>query len=133
MIDIKSKCKRCGKEFSSKEMTLDPDYKMVVCPVCVREKNLKQSVHKELDEMRQKKSFVQEVEEKKPTGYDYEDAYLEKVQKRRVQEGVFVEKIDNENVRYSCPKCKYKFKYNFINNYPPKCPYCDSPIAKIRY
>ncbi len=40
-MDIKVKCRRCSKIARPNELVLDPDYKMMVCPLCVKEKKNK--------------------------------------------------------------------------------------------
>ncbi len=62
-----------------------------------------------------------------------EDEYLDRAYKRNMQETVIVEKIDDYKVKYTCPKCNYKFQYDITKKYPARCPYCDAQIARIRY
>lgn len=134
MIDqsVKVACRRCGKQCSSKDMVLDSVYKMMVCPLCVKERKL--------DELKQKqgvlnKNAPQAADPKnKPAGWDAEDEFLEQAVRVREQNrvDVKVQKIDNEKVKYACPKCKYSFVYNQVTNHPASCPYCGASIFKFR-
>ena len=115
--EIKVKCKRCGKLTNSKDFVLDPDYKMMVCPQCIKEKQMK------------KEGKV----EAKPAGWDKEDEYLEKSQRARMKETVIVRKVGDSRVKYKCPKCNYQFLYDMDKKTPTVCPYCSSNIYKIRF
>jgi DNA-directed RNA polymerase subunit RPC12/RpoP len=133
--DVSVKCKRCGATALSNTLVLDPDYKMVVCQQCVKEKQLKEKVHKELDAEKKKKLEAQngiEVEDKQPAGWDKEDEYLERAykQKQKQQPQVSVQKIDDDKVKYKCPKCSYTFIYSIEKNHPHACPYCGSDIVR---
>ncbi len=43
---IKVKCKVCGRAANATEFTLDPVYKMMACPMCVRDRRNKETVKK---------------------------------------------------------------------------------------
>jgi len=130
--DIKVKCKRCGRSSKAEEFVLDSDFRMMVCQNCIKEKKMKNEVYDELSKKKElKKGKIEEVE-KKPAGWDKEDEYLERTQKMRMKEMAQVERVDDEKVKYKCPKCSYKFLYNSIKKIPGRCPYCNSDIARFR-
>jgi len=128
--EIKVKCKRCGKLTNSKDFVLDPDYKMMVCPQCIKEKQMKKEVYSELAKEKEKKEGKVEA---KPAGWDKEDEYLEKTQRARMKETVIVRKVGDSRVKYKCPKCNYQFLYDMEKKTPTVCPYCSSNIYKIRF
>ena len=73
-MDVKIKCRKCGREAPSKEFVLDNDYKMVVCKICVNEKNAKRNQPEKQNE------------KEKPPGWDAEDMELIQLQKARKQQ-----------------------------------------------
>ncbi len=123
---IKVKCKNCGRMANSEEFVLDHSFKTMVCSACIKDKN---------------KCPVQKAEPKldisvqKPAGWDKEDEYLEKAAKSKMKQKqtAAVEKIDAEYVKYTCPHCKYSFKYSVIRQKPGVCPYCSEGIVKINF
>lgn len=119
-----AKCRRCGGESSGDQMVLDPVYKMVVCPLCVKERKLKEQ---------QKKNPELEIEEekKKPAGWDKEDEYLERAYRSKVKSVVKVQKIDEDTVKYPCSKCGYNFKYSLSRQKPSNCPYCGESVKEF--
>lgn len=120
--DIKVKCKRCGRSANADEFVLDPDFKMMVCPFCIKDKRMKHEVYVELEKEKEKKNVV-----------DKEDEHLERAYKAKLKQTVKVERIDDEKVKYKCPKCGYSFIYNPARNIPARCSYCGSDVSKIRY
>ena len=103
---IKVKCRKCGKLARSDEMVLDSFYKLVVCPACVKEKQIKESV------------LLKPKLEEKPVDWDRDDKLLERP-KVEIQKLKFIQ--DKDGI-YICPKCSYKFR---CRNTPNRCPYCD--------
>lgn len=122
--EIKATCKRCGKQAPVDEFVLDKDYKMMVCQACVKEK--KQKTAKQQEE-----ATIEEVQ-KKPAGWDSEDEYLERAKSLREKMRPKYEKIDSENIRYICQKCGFKFVYHILKESPSSCPYCGTPVGRIR-
>ncbi len=129
MNEIKVKCKNCGMLVPTNELVLDNVFKMMVCRTCVKDRKMREDVHKELGD----KKGIQVIEEKKPKGWDKDDDMLDKLYREKQKEVVQAEKISDDRVRYTCPKCGYKFQYDILAKKPSKCPYCDSEIAKMRY
>ena len=128
-MDVKAKCRNCGKYVNASELKLDPIFRMMVCPTCIKERKTREQVHEEVKIKKQ-----QELEKKnKPADYDIEDDYLEKAYKQKMKETVILEKISDEKGKYACPQCKYSFVYNFMKKIPSKCPYCGSDIARIQF
>jgi len=123
--EIRATCKRCGKQAPVDEFVLDKDYKMMVCQACVKEKTQKTAKIPD-DEVQ-----IEEVE-KKPAGWDKEDEYLERSYNLRQKTMPKIEKIDSDTIRYTCQKCGFKFVYQLLKQSPSSCPYCGTPIGRIR-
>ena len=92
--EIKVKCKRCGRQAKTEDFILDPDFKMMVCPLCIKEKRMREEVYSELAKKRGKGGVEEEELEKKPAGWDKEDEYLQRAYKRVIKDTVKVEKVD---------------------------------------
>lgn len=125
-MEIRVKCKKCGRSAKPEEFVLDHVYKLMVCPLCIKDRKLSEQIKEDLKS--QKKA---PKEENKPAGWDKEDEYLERSYKREIGNTVKVEKIDDERVRYKCPHCGYTFMYILSKKNPSSCPYCDSPIGRM--
>jgi hypothetical protein len=125
---IKVKCKKCGRDTKSDEFVLDPVYKMMVCRECVKERKTAEfSVQKQ--KVQEAKKVEQEVVRKQqPAGWDHEDAEIERAYKEKAGQKVTAVPIDNEHIKYTCQKCKYSFKYNTVEQRPPRCSYCGTPV-----
>jgi predicted Zn-ribbon and HTH transcriptional regulator len=141
---VKVKCNRCGKDVYSDEFILDPDYKMMVCQACVREKRTRREVWDEVnkqkaDAKRQKQLEAgqnpdEESEEPKPAGWDKEDEILEKLskQKQRFKDSYVANVVSPGKAK--CKRCGFVFKYNEDINKPSACPYCAHPVMpKARF
>lgn len=126
---VKAVCKRCGKQADANSFILDLEYKMMVCPQCVKDRKKVNLENKEAKETAETKS----VKLPKAPGWDAEDEYLEKMHSVKAKQKVAVEKIDEESVKYQCPHCKYTFKYNIIRQKPGNCPYCSSSIERMQF
>jgi hypothetical protein len=128
---IKAKCKRCGKEAPTTEFTLDPVYRMMVCAACVKERRDKDRVSREI--ATQKAEDAKHPKEQKAPGWDEEDAFLERKFKEKMTSSVKVEAVDDDKVKYTCPKCKYNFIYDIGRKHPGACPYCGAEISQMRF
>ncbi len=125
---IKVKCKRCGKTASSDSFVLDGDYRMMVCPFCIQEKKDKQKHQAaSIDKMR-KQAEEQEKIKSKPAGWDEEDEYLNRLHKQKAKVGGDFEAIDEDRIKYTCSKCKYKFVHYLSKKAPSACPYCGMQV-----
>lgn len=138
--DIKVVCKRCGRPAKASEFVLDPDYRMMVCQACSKER-LSQSIKTKKQEsvVKQKeeeKAKEAETFKNKPAGWDEDDERLEKMSKAKASEGPSkqnYERIDDDNIKLTCPKCEYKFTYNTVRMTPNACPYCGVKLnIKVR-
>ena len=58
-------------------------------------------------------------------------AEIERTFKSKQSQTARVERIDNENVLYTCPKCKYEFKFNVLKRSPGRCSYCGAEISGV--
>jgi DNA-directed RNA polymerase subunit RPC12/RpoP len=122
---IEAVCKRCGKKAPVEQFVLDKDYKMVVCPICVKEKKLKEEA-----KINEEAKIVEVTD--KPAGWDKDDEYLEKAHNLREKMRPQFEKMDSERIRYICQKCRYKFVYNILKESPHMCPYCGTAVSGIK-
>lgn len=129
MNSIKVPCKHCGKLNDANSFILDLEYKMMVCPQCVKERKTPKAEKKEADEKAEMKS----MKIPKAPGWDAEDEYLEKMHSLKAKQKVTVEKIDEEYVKYQCPHCKYTFKYSVLRQKPGSCPYCSASIERMQF
>ncbi|MBU0665981.1 MAG: hypothetical protein ABIC91_08305 [Nanoarchaeota archaeon] len=107
--DFKAVCRKCGKSVSSKNLVLDPYYKMVVCASCVADRRIKFKPQPSVSATNSKSATV--VSGKTPI-------------RNKVAEHSMIEKVDERKINYLCPKCKFSFVYNVVTNHPNKCPYC---------
>ncbi|MBN2458829.1 hypothetical protein JXB28_00965 [Candidatus Woesearchaeota archaeon] len=126
---IKSKCKRCGREASSNEFTLDPVYKMMVCPECVKERKQAQFT---IAKQKAKAEALVEPEQpkpkkEKPAGWDIEDVEAEMAYKKKLAQQTKVEAVGGGKLKYTCPKCKYEFVAK-DGKKPLRCGYCGNPF-----
>lgn len=128
---ISVKCRRCGKSAQSSEFVLDPVYKLMVCPDCVKERK-----NREL----QKKAAVEEqpkikIMKERAPGWDPEDDYLEQYHRQKkasiIQSAQSMQQIGNK-INYKCYNCKYFFIYNKEKKYPNLCPNCGAAIFIAR-
>ncbi|PIN86039.1 hypothetical protein COV19_06825 [Candidatus Woesearchaeota archaeon CG10_big_fil_rev_8_21_14_0_10_44_13] len=134
MDEMRVKCRQCGRYAKTNEFVLDHGYKMMVCPACVKDRKLREDVHREVDAQRQakKKEGMEEVAEKS-AGWDKEDEYLNKLHAAKMKNTVKVEYVTDDKVKYTCAKCSYKFIYDMTRKMPPGCPYCGTGIMKMTF
>jgi len=121
-MEVKVKCRKCGRMDSSTNYTLDNFYGMVVCAMCVKDKKHKQS-----------KPEIAPAQKPKMPGWDAEDDLLERAYKAKQQSTVVVKQLGNGRVNYNCPMCKYAFEYDPIEKKPGKCPYCSGEVFRVAY
>ena len=131
---VKVKCKNCGRMANSAEFTLDPYFRTMVCQNCIKDRRAKDNP---ISKVLQKKPAEAEREDSsetrksRPAGWDNDDDYLEKAVQKKRSQTVQTERIDDENVRYKCPRCSYQFKLNTVTRRPSRCPYCSSEISRF--
>jgi ribosomal protein L37E len=126
--DIQVTCKVCGRKAKAKEMVLDPIFKMMACPACVRDRKNSEAVKKELAEQKQAKA---PPKPEKPSDWDADDEFLEKAA-RKAPAPVPVVPVGatGDKVKVTCSRCKYQITYNVRTGTPVNCPYCSTPIPK---
>lgn len=126
---IQVPCRKCGKPTLSTNLVLDPVYRMVVCPECVKARKARERmVYEEQETPIQEE--VKQAKPAKPAGWDAEDEYLEKMTRLKQKTSPQIQRVDAERVRYTCQKCKYNFLYNTVKQTPIHCPYCGTPVTK---
>lgn len=134
MDEARVKCKQCGRLARPSEYVLDPVYRIMVCPMCVKDRRMREQIHREVDSQRLKKKKEQEeLMKDKPAGWDPDDDAINRAYKAKLSKTVQVEEISKDIVKYPCPKCKYSFRYNTAKRIPSKCPYCGAGVQSIRY
>lgn len=113
MESIKVICRKCGKLVKAEELILDPIYKLMVCPLCVKARESKES----LVEFK----IIKEPEVKKIiTPKDFIEEPTRITNKLNI--------IKEQDGLCRCLRCSYKFKYNFDKGIPALCPYCGCNI-----
>ena len=123
MASPQAQCKNCNGFSPADQFRLHYKFKMVVCPTCFSGRT---------EEL--KKKAEQKVEIVKPIGWDNDDEYLEKLSQMKKQElkTVKFSKIPGTNqVKCTCLKCEYSFKYDPFRKMPRSCPYCNYDIPKM--
>jgi Zn finger protein HypA/HybF involved in hydrogenase expression len=124
----KTVCKKCGRSAPSDQFVLDPIYKTVVCPLCIKD-------HKKARGQDQVNQGVEEIKQQrtnqKPVGWDQTDEYLEKVMSQKSSgPQIQYERISEDRIKCVCPKCNYKFIRDIYKKFPNSCPYCNTLIFK---
>ncbi len=127
---VKIKCRNCGRDADSSEFVLDPGFRMVVCPNCVRERKAKSIASGIRGQSELRESQKEEPHEpSRPPGWDAEDEYLQRFAKAKTKSTIRAQRIDEEHVKFNCPKCGYEIKYNTVKKTPARCPYCSTGIG----
>lgn len=117
-MGVKVKCRRCGEEADVDDMSLDPDFRMVVCSRCIKSKN------------KPKKPLPsEETKAVKQAPQEKHSAEKPKVVKTTPEQPVVLTPIAGTNkLMYHCVKCNYPIKYDPDKRSPNVCPYCGEPI-----
>ncbi len=131
--EIKVVCKRCKRSMPASSFVLDPVYKLMVCPLCVKERKDKVMINEALKHKEKENALKAQEQKSRPAGWDSEDDYLEKAAKQRTKIGPEVQRISDDKVKYTCVKCKYKFVYDEARKYPSACPYCGTKIMTFGF
>ncbi len=132
MPSVSVKCRQCGRQARAEEFVLDVDYRMMVCPQCIKEKRMKKEVYNELAKKKTIRAEQGEAGQEKPAGWDFEDAYLEQAYKSKVKNAVKAINVGAGKVKYKCPKCGYEFIYDLERKNPGRCSYCGENIHPIQ-
>ncbi len=128
---VKVKCRNCGRSADSSEFVLDGILKMVVCPTCVKERKAKDIASRIREKGGAEAQKAQPEGNPLPPGWDQEDEYLERAAKARKKNTIRAQRVDEEHVRFNCPKCTYEIKYNTVKRTPARCPYCSTNIGSF--
>lgn len=157
--DIKVLCRKCGKPSPSGSFVLDPDYKMVVCQQCVKDKKAKedglikeglirntpntpitqyQPSQSSSSSGIKNKSDVEvydlsREEKKRPAGWDKDDEILERDAAAKQKAVAGMQSIGGGKAKIKCTSCNYGFVYNTVTKYPTTCPYCGAPVSMNTY
>lgn len=128
-LTVKAKCRRCGREAPAEQFVLHHQYRMMVCPECVKEGKQHTNVHYELRKQKELEAKQKPDEKPKPAGWDADDEYLERAARQQSKEPkAEIERISKDMIRYKCQKCSYRFTYNTEKKIPARCPYCSREI-----
>lgn len=136
--DIKVKCKVCGRSASAAEFVLDPVFKTMACPMCVRDRKAKDfsrqnQPHGQATPQTSQSAPAQKIQPA-ASHMDSEDAELERAYQkkqemiRQVKAASQFEKIDDDKIKMKCLKCGYGFVFNIAKRTPGNCPYCGEKI-----
>ena len=60
MQDVMVPCKKCGNKVPSSSLKLDIDEKMVICPDCIKNKNLHKEIKEEIFHKKEENDVVEE-------------------------------------------------------------------------
>ena len=130
---IRVMCKNCNKASPMEDFALDNVFRMIVCKNCTKARRLRENVHAEVAKQKEERMAKGAAdEEEKPPGWDKEDEAINRAYRQKMAETVKVERADQNRVKYSCPKCKYKFLYNIERRTPSSCPYCGAGISRMQ-
>ncbi|MBT4540959.1 hypothetical protein HOC35_05590 [Candidatus Woesearchaeota archaeon] len=133
--EVKATCRVCGRAANATEFVLDPYFKKMACPMCIRDRNTKVKLEKDKVQAEESAEAIRNeedliiIEEDK----EVEQAYEEKQEqvKEEMENAVKAQKLDNSRVKYICQKCKYEFVYNFDKGTPNNCPYCSEKVQNF--
>lgn len=122
---IMVKCKKCGRKSDAESFVLDNVEKMMLCPLCIKERKTKKStpqikVIKDAEGKILKEKNINVKEEIKKQIIPVENNF------------VSVIKLDSERVKYKCPKCGFGFIYNIVTGRPKICGYCAEQVGKLK-
>ncbi|PLW80347.1 hypothetical protein C0585_03450 [Candidatus Woesearchaeota archaeon] len=128
--NISVTCRTCGRQANAGSFVLDPDFKKMVCPACVKDKRSR--LEKDRRDKEKLKNHLESLADK-PIGWDAEDEYLEKVAKPKPKESIELSfpSAGEGKAKYKCPKCSFPFVYDINRRKPSVCPYCSDPIRKF--
>ncbi|MBN1792788.1 hypothetical protein JW826_03845 [Candidatus Woesearchaeota archaeon] len=127
---VRVKCKKCNREAKSDEFFLDPVYKMMVCPQCVKDRKMQEINAKKEKQKAEAEIAAEKVKKDLPPGWDSDDVEIERRYSDKLKNSAGMERIDDDRIKYTCSKCKYKFTYFTTQGRPGRCPYCATP-AKV--
>ncbi len=104
--DIQITCKRCGNKTAVRDMKYDMNGKDLICGRCYEIK-------------------VAAAKKPKAAG-QYADPPKQKAEFSNPLEG-------KREIKYYCPKCKFRFSRKLENGIPKSCPYCGKATLVQEY
>jgi hypothetical protein len=137
MVDVLVICRKCGKKAPSSEFRVNPELKMAVCSGC-QKTNLssKTSFNPSVKntpvtfDKKQNTIVTEKIENVPPKSWN--ETFKEPINKTTTSSLQNKSpNIDSEKTIRICKKCKYKYKYDSVNNKPNKCPYCMTPSKSV--
>lgn len=120
---VKAKCPKCNLMVDANSFLLCYKERKMICQSCFKKRD---------DPIVKKK--VKPETAKRPPGWDKEDDEINRLVQMKKAEIGKVERIKGEKfVRYTCPKCSFKFRFFPLEKRPKYCPYCskENPIIKL--
>jgi len=96
--EVKTKCKKCGRMSPADQFVLDSYERMMICPLCRKEKEEKSKVIKN-------EPLPAKKQQKQESGIKY------------VGE-------DRTKIKHTCARCNHDFVYDTVSKHPKLCPYC---------
>lgn len=132
--DIKAICKRCKRAAPASSFILDPVYKIVVCPDCVKErtrgkpKTPNATSADTIAKQPTMNSMAKPFTNMQRGSEEPVELKLSAEQPEQPKPIRLAKAADASKVRYTCGKCKYKFTYSIEKKYPNTCPNCNSPV-----
>ncbi len=126
-MTTKAVCKNCGQSAPAESFRLHYKFRMIVCPSCYSGRTAE--LRKKEEEERK-----QELPPKRPAGWDEIDDYLERATSmhREENQAQFSKITGTDYVKCKCANCRYSFKYDPYRKQPLTCPYCDTPVPRLR-
>jgi DNA-directed RNA polymerase subunit RPC12/RpoP len=121
---IKVICKRCGKESLAKDFTLDPVYKIVACPACVKERRENEKKASSILAKSQAENQSAAVSPKPSVGS--KPWMADRIDINKAEPSA-----DPNRIKHTCHRCKYRFFYNKVKKYPNLCPHCGAVILDM--
>ncbi len=98
-------CRKCGGKSPSSVMKLDVDEKLMICPNCVKTKQLPRKLSESPQEVAQ--ATISFSRPSKPG----------------IESG--------EKIKQKCKRCQFEFKVNLDTKTPKFCPYCNAPVFTL--
>ncbi|MBU0979908.1 MAG: hypothetical protein KJ709_03815 [Nanoarchaeota archaeon] len=133
MIDVKevrSVCRRCGRDAPAEKFVLDHFYKLVVCPTCAREHDGGVNTAEAAGKAAKLPSKQPGTLGAKPAGMARPAGQLDR--QARPMERNIPKPGHESKIKLQCHKCRFKFNFNKERRAPRICPYCGTPVPEIR-
>jgi len=96
-------CKKCNNRVAAQDLRMDLDEKMMICPLCIKNKKIHKEIQKDV--------------------YHKEEKPMVSMFKKPAEEE------PSRKARHVCKSCGYKFTINLETKIPKNCPYCNEPAS----